>query len=390
MDTDTLAFDGGDGATLAGLAGAMLAVGGDPDVLGPVEDALDMTIAADRRTVDGVRTTAVTVAGASDDHRSPETVTDLIEGTDLSDHARGDARGVFDALADAERRAHGVAGVDGPATPWTERTVAGALAAVALLNDLAPDRFVTTPVAIGGGRVGTPHGEFSAPSPVVSELAARADWAIVGDGDAEEHVGPAAAAFLASGAEGAGTLPAMTVDAVGYGGDGHAVRLLRGASRGNMRREAMTALEATVDDASPELLGGLQETLREAGATDVSVVPLTGKKSRPGHLVKVVTDPADAGRVARRLAEETGTLGVREGTVGHRWVAARNRRSVAVDIDGEAHEIGVVVARRDDGTVLRVAAEYDDAAAVAAGIDRSVRELLDRAEAVAYDRFVDD
>jgi uncharacterized protein (DUF111 family) len=107
------------------------------------------------------------------------------------------------------------------------------------------------------------------------------------------------------------------------------------------------------------------------------------KKSRPGHLVKVVVKPEAAERVARRLAEETGTLGVREHGAGHRWIAEREVRTVAVDIEGESHEVAVKVGSDDEGSTFDVSAEYDDAEAVARETGLPVREVVRLAEAAA-------
>jgi hypothetical protein len=105
--------------------------------------------------------------------------------------------------------------------------------------------------------------------------------------------------------------------------------------------------------------------------------------------VKVVVKPEDAERVARRLAEETGTLGVREHGAGHRWVADRELVTATVEVDGEAHEVGVKVASDTGGAVYDVSAEYDDALAVARGTDLRVREVLRRAEAAVREGRAD-
>jgi uncharacterized protein (DUF111 family) len=145
-------------------------------------------------------------------------------------------------------------------------------------------------------------------------------------------------------------------------------------------------LETNLDDAAPETLGSLQETLPEAGALDVTVLPTTMKKSRPGHLVKVVVKPENARAVARRLAEETGTLGVREHGAGHRFVADRRVESVGLDVGGESHEVAVKFGAVD-GTVFDVSAEHDDALAVARETGLAVREVARRAEALARERL---
>jgi len=89
------------------------------------------------------------------------------------------------------------------------------------------------------------------------------------------------------------------------------------------------------------------------------------KKSRPGHLVKVICKPEDAEAIAERLARETGTLGVRHSGASHRWIAERDFETVTLSIDGGDHEVTVKVASTADGDVYDVSAEYDDAAEVA-------------------------
>jgi uncharacterized protein (DUF111 family) len=187
----------------------------------------------------------------------------------------------------------------------------------------------------------------------------------------------------------------MDTDTVGYGAgnrsfDAHpnVLRAMVGESTEGLSRDPVTVLETNVDDATPEELGGLQETLSEAGALDVSVLPATMKKSRPGHLIKVIVKPDDADRVARRLAVETGTLGVREHGRGHRLVADRETDTVEVETPDGTAEIGVKIAGLGE-TVFDVSAEFDDALAAANSADGAVpvRELMRRAEQKARERL---
>ncbi len=421
----TLAFDGRMGASGDMVLGALLAAGADRDALAPVEDALDVEYRVRRVEKCGVAATKVDVVlsgdggddsddtapgdnhdHAGDDHshehdhaegrgptRTLPEVREVVAGMDLPDDVAADARAVFDLLAEAEAAVHGS---DPEATTFHEvgadDAIADVVGAALLLDDLGVERVVTAPVATGGGEVDTAHGTYPVPPPAVVELAERADWELRGGPVERELLTPTGAAVLAHYADGVETLPATTVSASGYGAGGYDVpdrpnvlRALVGEARGGLVREGVALLETTLDDAAPEVLGGLQDTLREVGALDVSVLPLTGKKSRPGHLVKVVADPADAGRVARRLAVETGTLGVRESRVDHRWVADRRIEAVTVTVDGDEHGVDVKVATDDAGEVVDVSAEYDDAAAVAAGTDLPIREVMRRAEAAFRD-----
>ena len=429
----TLAFDGDMGASGDMLLGALLAAGADPDALAPVEDALDVRYEVSSTERKGIAATAVDVVltdddgeaegenGDADDHHRHDTdsddghahdhdhhthdhdhdhaegagpnrtyaeVVDLVESMGLPEIVESDALAAFEVLGEAEASVHGT---DLDATHFHEvgadDAVADVVGACLLVDDLDPDRIVTTPLAAGGGTVEMSHGTYPVPTPAVVEIAERADWSLRGGPVESELLTPTGAAILARLADGVDELPPLRVEESGYGaGDRdfsdrpNVLRALVGEGAGRLAREDVVVLETNLDDASPEVLGGLQETLADAGARDVSVVPLTMKKSRPGHLVKVVAMPADAERVARRLAVETGTLGVRAHPGTHRWLAARKVETVTVGVDGDEYEVAVKVASDDAGEAYDVSAEYDDALAVARETGRPVREILRRAE----------
>jgi len=324
-------------------------------------------------------------------NRTYAEVVELVEGMGLPPEVESDALDVFELLGEAEASVHGT---DIDETHFHEVGADDAIADVVgvalLLDDLGVERVVTTPLSAGGGDVSMSHGTYPVPAPAVVELAERADWSLTGGPVERELLTPTGAALLAHYADGVDALPDLDVSASGYGAGGYdlaeypnVLRAIVGQSRGGLSRDAITVLETNLDDATPEVLGGLQESLADAGARDVSILPATMKKARPGHLVKVVVKPEDAERVARRLAEETGTLGVREHGAGHRWIADREVRSVDVEADGETHEVAVKIGADDEGAVFDVSAEYDDAAAVARATGLPVREVARRAEAAA-------
>jgi len=309
-----------------------------------------------------------------------------------------DALAIFERLGRAEASVHGT---DLDSTHFHEvgadDAIADVVGAALLLADLDPDRVVTTPVAAGGGEVTMAHGRYPVPPPAVVEIAETADWSIRGGPVEAELLTPTGAAILAHVAEGVETLPSLRVTASGYGagdrdfpehpnvlralvGEAAATGAAEHASDGGLVHDEIRVLETNVDDVSPEVLGGLQETLAEAGARDVSIAPITMKKSRPGHLVSVIVKPDDVGRVARRLAEETGTLGIRETGARHRWIAEREVRTAEFEVDGERYEVDVKVASDDAGSVYDVSAEYDDAAAVARETGLPARDVVRRAE----------
>jgi hypothetical protein len=320
-------------------------------------------------------------------HRSVGEVLDILAELGLDGDVETRARSVFRRLAEAEATVHG-SDVDDIHfhEVGADDAIADVVGCCLLFSDLSVDRVVTTPVAGGGGSVRMSHGIYPVPAPAVVELAAEADWSLAGGPVESELLTPTGAAILAEFADGVDALPSLRLRASGYGAGSksfpehpNVLRAVVGTGE-RLRRDDITVLETNLDDAAPELLGGLQESLAEVGARDVSILPVTMKKSRPGHLVKVITKPEDAERVAHRLAVETGTLGIREHGAGHRWVADRRFETATLDVAGETYDVSVKVASTADGDVYDVSAEYDDAAAVARATDLPVREVLRRAE----------
>ena len=423
----TLAFDGRMGAAGDMILGALLAAGADRDALAPVEQALDVEYVVSTVDRNGISATGVeviltdpTTDGGEDQdgrdghehghedhdhshdgghdhatpaeghgpHRSYPEVVDIVEGMALPDRVEADALSVFEILGEAEAAVHGT---DLGETQFHEvgadDAIADVVGAALLLADLDVERVVTTPLSAGGGTVSMSHGTYPVPTPAVVEIAERADWALRGGPVDTELLTPTGAAILAHVAEGVDRLPSLAIDESGYGAGArefpdrpNVLRVMVGDGVGGLGRDEITVLETNLDDAPPEVLGDLQRSLSAAGARDVSIVPLTMKKSRPGHLVKVICKPDDADRVARRLAEETGTLGIREHGAGHRWIADRAFETVTVDVDGEGYEVAVKIASDTDGEVYDVSCEFDDAAAVADATGLPVRTVIRRAE----------
>ncbi|MFO7927474.1 nickel pincer cofactor biosynthesis protein LarC [Natronomonas sp.] len=422
----TLAFDGSTGASGDMILAALLAVGADSDALTPVETALPVEYRIGETTKNGIVATTVDVLlegtdgdepTAADDHEHGHThehehahahdhahehhhaegagtsrtyaeCCDLVAEMGLPESVEADALAIFERLGEAESRVHGT---DLDSTYFHEVGADDAIADIVgvalLLDDLGVERVATTPVSAGGGEASMSHGTYPVPTPAVTYIAETASWTLCGGPIETELLTPTGAAILAHVADGVESLPPLSIDAVGYGaGDKsfadypNVLRATLGESTGELLRDGIRVLETTVDDVTPEILGGLHERLAEAGARDVSIVPTTMKKSRPGHLIQVIVRPRDVTAVARKLATETGTLGVRETPATHRWIADRTIDAVDVEIDGETHEVHVKVASDDDGTVYDASAEYDDCAAIAAETGVPTRDIARRAE----------
>jgi uncharacterized protein (DUF111 family) len=76
-------------------------------------------------------------------------------------------------------------------------------------------------------------------------------------------------------------------------------------------------LECTLDDITGEQLAHAIGRLVRAGAADAHALFGMGKKGRPLFVLRVVCAEGEEGRLARLMARETGTMGVKAFPFSH-------------------------------------------------------------------------
>ncbi len=303
----------------------------------------------------------------------------VLEGARLEAPVRERALAIFEALARAEARVHRtpIEKVHFHEVGAVDAIVDVTGAAIAL-ERLGIQRVSATPVALGGGSVETQHGRLPLPAPATLELLrgipsipAHVAW---------ETVTPTGAAILRTIADDFGSLPAMTVEGVGYGaGDerpGPMPNLLRAVlgRSSSLATDRVAVLETHLDDCIPEHFDYLMERLFEAGALDVSLQHLQTKKNRPGFGLRVIARPAEREALARLLLSESTSLGVRVAEQD-RLVLHRELRRVRTPFG----VIGVKLLRDGEGRP-QVTAEYDDCKAAARRSGKPLREVVRAAE----------
>ena len=148
--------------------------------------------------------------------------------------------------------------------------------------------------------------------------------------------------------------------------------------------DGVEVLETSVDDVTGEVLGNLIDELMAFGAHDAIVIPATMKKGRSGHLIQVIAKPGDSARIARRIIEETGSLGVRISTTKHRLIAKRKMESVRIEIAGMEWDAAVKIATDEGGCILSISAEFEDAKTIAQKTGVPVREVMRRIVDLAW------
>jgi uncharacterized protein (TIGR00299 family) protein len=316
-------------------------------------------------------------------HRSLQEILRLIEAADLPAPVQQRAAAIFRRLGEAEAHVHDIP---------VERVHFHEVGAVDALVDIVGaaigfelagvDQVIVSPLNLGGGRVRAAHGWLPVPAPATAELVRGLQC--YSTGIAHELVTPTGAAIAATLASGCGPLPAMQVDAVGWGAGSaelaeqpNVLRLFLGeqASEATGREETIMLLEATVDDMNPQLYAHLVERALAAGALDVWAVPVYMKKNRPGELLTVLCPPEAAERLVELLFCETTTLGVRQ-TLTRRRVLDRDWVTVSTAYGPVRIKIARLGSR-----VVNAAPEFDDCRRLAEQTGLPLKEIL--AEAMA-------
>jgi uncharacterized protein (TIGR00299 family) protein len=306
----------------------------------------------------------------------------IIEEARLPERVRSRAAAAFAVLAAAEGRIHR----RNPAQAHFHEVgghdaIVDIVGTATALELLGVDTVTSSAVATGTGVVRTSHGLLPNPVPaVVDLLEGIPSYGL--DVNAELTT-PTGAAILAAMSSGSGPMPAMTIEATGFGAgtrelDGlpNCTQVVIGRSSDDASAampgagQPVLVLETNIDDATGETLSHALGALLEAGAYDAWLTPVMMKKGRPGHVLSVIADAALAASLRRVILDETGSLGVRAATA-ERWPVPRDTEHVWVG--------GLPV--RVKVSPGRVKAEHDDAARVGRRLGMPLREVSALAEA---------
>jgi hypothetical protein len=317
-------------------------------------------------------------------HRHLHHITAMIDGSSLTPRQRELATRIFRKLAEAEAKVHGttiekvhfheVGAVD---------SIADIVGSAIAFDLLGVQRIVCAPVPTGSGFVEIAHGRCSIPAPATAELLRGVPLAELGcEG---ELTTPTGAAIVAALADEFGPLPAMTIEAIGYGAgqkdfpQPNLLRLLVGQSTAAAATDSIVLLETNLDDAAGESIGFCAAQLWKSGALDVSTTALTMKKGRPGVLLAVQCRPADADALAAIVFRETTALGLRRSTVQRMTLPRR-----AATVETPFGAVAGVVATLPDGSE-RFSPEYEACAKIAAD-RRAPLEAVQQAARAAFAR----
>ena len=277
---------------------------------------------------------------------------------------------VYTLLAEAESRVHGV-----PMTDihfhevGTMDALADITAVCMLIDKLAPDRIVASPVHVGAGRVKCAHGIMPVPAPATAELLKGIPT--YGGGIKGELCTPTGAALLRRFVGEFGDMPVMRTEKIGYGmgkKDFETANCLR-AMLGECEEqtEEITELTFNVDDMTAEEIAFATGELFEAGANEVFTLPVGMKKNRPGTLVCVLCTKEKKSVIVNTIFKHTTTIGIRENVL--------KRHLLRRESEINETSLGTVRIKNSSGYgTEKSKIEYDDLARIAKENGISLRE----------------
>lgn len=314
-------------------------------------------------------------------HHSMEDIRHILRHLNMSEQARKNVEAVYSLIADAESKVHGmpvsmihfheVGNLD---------AIADVTAVCVLLEKLSPEKIVSSPIHVGSGQVKCAHGILPVPAPATALLLQGCP--IYGGSIKGELCTPTGAALLKHFVHEFGELPAMTVEAIGYGMGkkdfeaANCVRAMFGEVEG--AKDVIVELNCNVDDMTGEQIGFAMERFFAEGAVEAFTIPIQMKKNRPGTMIRVLCSPEKKETLIRAMFKYTSTAGIRESKAG-RSILNRDMKTVET-------VYGPIRKKYYSGYgVSRSKYEYGDLAKAATENDLSIDEILKSIEYVSDD-----
>jgi len=252
-------------------------------------------------------------------HRHLADIEAIINASDLEASVKKSGLEVFNRLARAEASVHRTA-VD--TIHFHEvgamDAILDVMGAVAGIHALGIDKVTCSPLHLGSGTVACAHGTLPVPAPATAELVKGKP--VYDSGVKGELLTPTGAAILTTLAADFGPLPAMVVEAIGYGAGTsdpalpNLLRVMIGRAAEAIEdcdMEQVAVLETNIDDMNPQIYEYIITKVLHMGALDIYITPVQMKKNRTGMLVTLVCALEKVGQFANFLLRETTTIGLR-------------------------------------------------------------------------------
>lgn len=251
------------------------------------------------------------------EHRGMKEIREILSACVMTERARALALKIFEVLARAEAKAHGVSleevhfhevgAID---------SIVDIVAAAVCLDNLDITKVIVLRLCEGTGSVRCQHGILPVPVPAVANIIEAYGLPVQFSDTKGELITPTGAAIVAA-MEPSYSLPErFTIQKIGMGAGKRAYErpsILRAMliKEKTEEKDTIYKLESNIDDCSGEALGYVMEELLKAGARDVHYIPVYMKKNRPAWMLNVICSKEDIEKLESVIFKETTTIGIR-------------------------------------------------------------------------------
>lgn len=307
-------------------------------------------------------------------HSGMHDIKHIVHHLSVPDRVKKDILAVYALIAEAESHVHGV-----PVSEihfhevGTMDAVVDVTAVSLLMDRIAPDQVIASPVHVGSGQVKCAHGILPVPAPATAHI--LRDVPVYGGEIQGELCTPTGAALLKYFVTKFCSMPVMKTTDIGYGmgkkdfSAANCIRAMLGETES--AGDIIVELNCNVDDMTGEAIGFAMEELFAAGALEVYTIPIGMKKSRPGTLLCVMCRPEDKEKMVKQIFLHTTTIGIRESSF-RRYTLDRSVETVQTPYGGIRRKVSTGYG------VTRQKYEYEDLAKAARDNDLSVSQILSR------------
>ena len=312
-------------------------------------------------------------------HRTMATIREMIEASALGENVKKNSFAIFEALAKAEGKVHGLPPdeVHFHEVGATD-SIADIVGTAIALDYFGVEKVFASRVNTGSGFVKCAHGTMPVPAPATAEL--LSGFPFYHAADEKEMTTPTGAAVIRALATFAENLPGdFQPEQVAYGAGTwelsipNVLRMYLGDYQGR-EAQRLYILETNIDDMNPQDYGYVYERLLEAGALDVWATPIFMKKNRPAATLSVMVGEAEKDSCADIVFEETTSIGLRVVPVGERMEAARRTAMAATPYGDVSCKISAY-----KGHIVSVSAEYEDCRRIAKEKNVPLKKVRDAA-----------
>lgn len=314
------------------------------------------------------------------EHRGMKEITEIIQKSEMTARAKKMAMRVFDILAQAESKAHGV-----PVEEVHFHEVGAVdsivdIAAIAICMDNLDISNVIVPVLYEGtGFIRCQHGQIPVPVPAVTHIAETHKLKLKITDIQGELVTPTGAAVVAAFRTSDRLPEDFTMLKTGIGAGKRQYRC-PGILRAMLIRETtdlqikdiIWKLETDMDDCGGEIMGHVMNLLMANGAREVHYTPIYTKKNRPAYTLTVICKESEREKLENLIFSETTTIGIRR--------VEMERTILQREIQKKDTPVGTAIVKActlPDGNI-RYYPEYENVAELAERNQLSFRETYDR------------